>query len=69
MLKNIRTFAGIGKSIAEALLKCGAEVIVLERLKEDLDKFKAEVEINYKPIAQVQIIYDPKWCFKECIPF
>ncbi|KAL4239785.1 hypothetical protein ACF0H5_000588 [Mactra antiquata] len=33
---------GIGKSIAQALLKCGAEVIVLEKIEEELNKFKQE---------------------------
>ncbi|XP_052786277.1 L-xylulose reductase-like [Mya arenaria] len=33
---------GIGKSIAQALLKCGAEVIVFEKIEEDLNKFKQE---------------------------
>ena len=33
----------MGKSIALALLKHGAEVVVLERLKDDLQKFKEEV--------------------------
>ena len=36
-------FTGIGKSIAQALLKCGAEVIVLEKIEADLQKFKEEV--------------------------
>ena len=36
-------FTGMGKSIALALLKHGAEVAVLERLKDDLQKFKEEV--------------------------
>ena len=33
----------MGKSIALALLKQGAEVVILERLKDDLQKFKEEV--------------------------
>lgn len=33
----------MGKSIALALLKHGAEVIVMEKMKETLQKFKEEV--------------------------
>ncbi|XP_045212985.1 L-xylulose reductase-like [Mercenaria mercenaria] len=33
---------GIGKSIAQALLKCGAEVIILDKIEADLQKFKEE---------------------------
>lgn len=33
---------GLGKAIAKALLKCGAEVIVLEKLEQDLKTFKEE---------------------------
>jgi short-subunit dehydrogenase involved in D-alanine esterification of teichoic acids len=42
------SFLGIGKSIAQALLKCGAEVIILEKIEADLQKFKEEVIIFIK---------------------
>ena len=39
----------MGKSIALALLKHGAEVVILEKLKDDLMKFKEEVRLGHMP--------------------
>ena len=44
---------GMGKSIALALLKHGAEVIVIERMKETLQKFKEEVRNNFSNVIMV----------------
>ena len=44
---------GMGKSIALALLKHGAEVIVMERMKETLQKFKEEVRNNFSNVIMV----------------